>query len=337
MKTLLRMLLALGLVATMAGCDAFRTLTQSHLKTSQGRAYELLVVCPQPDWEGELGDTLRSILLTPVPYINQTEPLFDLIQINEHGFSGMLADHRNILKVVEDASLDQADISVQYDLSAAPQVILSLQGPNKKSIVAFVSTNRQNFLHVLEKAERDRDIAFAGRFGERTIQDSIKKHFGVRMNIPQGYVLAVSQPDFLWARYEYPSSSLGFFVYSYPYEGPESLSATALIAARNRFAARIPGPANGSYMTTSEVFDPGFRAFRIEERLWCELRGFWDVHGDFMGGPFVSYTTVDTTTNRVFTLDTYVYSPKSHKRNYVRGLEHLFYTIRFPEPAPSPQ
>ena len=84
-------------------------------------------------------------------------------------------------------------------------------------------------------------------------------------------------------------------------------------------------------MITSDAFAPDYRLFRMEGRLWCELRGFWDVHGDFMGGPFVSYTTVDTATNRVFTLDGYVYSPKLHKRNFVRGVEHLLYTVSFPE------
>ena len=83
----------------------------------------------------------------------------------------------------------------------------------------------------------------------------------------------------------------------------------ALLAARNKYAARIPGPSDGSWMTTSEVIPPAYRMFRLEGRLWCELRGFWDVKNDFMGGPFVSYTTVDTATNRVFTLDCYVYAP----------------------------
>lgn len=131
------------------------------------------------------------------------------------------------------------------------------------------------------------------------------------MTVPKGYVLAADEKDFLWARYEYPTASQGFFIYSYPYQGKESLSPGALLAARNKFAARIPGPADGSYMTTSEAFEPDYRMFRLEGRLWCELRGFWDVHGDFMGGPFVSYTTVDTATGRVFTIDCYVYSPKT--------------------------
>ena len=44
---------------------------------------------------------------------------------------------------------------------------------------------------------------------------------------------------------------------------------------------------------------------------------------------------VDTATNRVFTLDCYVYSPKNHKRNYMRELEHLLYLISVPDKTPA--
>ena len=331
MKTIFRIALAAAVVATMAGCKAFRTLTDSRLKTAQGAPYELIVVCPQQEWTGEVGDTLRAIFTAPIPYLNQTEPLFDVLRVTERGFTGMVADHRNILKIVEDPSLAATNIAVQYDVTAEPQIVLTLQGPDDKALTDYLSEHRESLVQVLEKAERDRAVKFAEAFSEQRVAKAIKSTFGVDMTVPKGYVLAADEKDFLWARYEYPTASQGFFIYSYPYRGKESLSPGALLAARNEFAARIPGPSDGSYMTTSEAFEPDYRMFRMEGRLWCELRGFWDVHGDFMGGPFVSYTTVDTATGRVLTIDCYVYSPKNHKRNHVRGVEHLLYLLKFPE------
>lgn len=331
MKIIIRTLLAVLLVASAVGCDAFHTLTKSKLKTAQGKPYEMIVVCPQQEWTGEVGDTLRAILTAPVPYLNQTEPLFDVLRVTERGFTNLVVDHRNILKVVVDPTLPQAAVAVQYDLTSEPQIVLTLQGPDDKTLVDYLSTHREELVHVLEQTERDRAVKYNRAFNNPGIEQSIRKTFGIDMSVPKGYTLAVNESDFLWARYEYPTASQGFFLYSYPYEGPQSLSEKALLAARNRFAARIPGPADGSYMTTSEVFPPEYRMFRLEGRLWCELRGFWDVAGDFMGGPFVSYTTVDTASERVLTLDCYVYSPKLHKRNFLRGVEHLLYGIRFPE------
>lgn len=331
MKTLFRIALAALLTAAMTGCDAFRSLTESKLKTAQGKPYELIVVCPQQEWTGEVGDTLRAILTAPVPYLNQTEPLFDVLRVTERGFTNIVVDHRNILKVLIDPSLPQTSVAVQYDVTAAPQIVMTLQGPDDKSLVEYLSAHRAELVQALEKAERDRAVKYGEAFDNPGIESAIRKTFGVEMAVPKGYTLAADEQDFLWARYEYPTASQGFFLYSYPYEGPHALAPEALIAARNRFAARIPGPSDGSYMTTSEVFPPEYRMFRLEGRLWCELRGFWDVEGDFMGGPFVSYTTVDTATGRVFTLDGYVYSPKLHKRNFLRGIEHLLYGVRFPE------
>lgn len=330
MKIITRIVLAALLVASAAGCDAFRTLSKSKLKTAQGRPYEMIVVCPQQQWTGEVGDTLRAILTAPVPYLNQTEPLFDVLRVTERGFTKMVVDHRNILKVLVDPTLAQTSVAVQYDVTSEPQIVMTLQGPDDKSLVAYLSQHREELIHVLEKAERDRAVNYNLAFNNPGIESSVRKIFGVRMSVPKGYTLAAEGPDFLWARYEYPASSQGFFLYRYPYQGPQSLSEEALIAARNKFAARIPGPSEGSYMTTSAVFPPQYRMFRLEGRLWCELRGFWDVAGDFMGGPFVSYSTVDTATGEVFTLDGYVYSPKLHKRNLLRGVEHLLYGVKFP-------
>ena len=331
MKTFSSWLLASALLLAMTGCDAFHTLDKK--KSAQGRPYELIVVCPQAEWSGEVGDSLRAVFTTPVPYLNQNEPLFDILRVTERSFKDMIADHRNILKVVVDPSLEQAQTAVEYNVTSEPQIVLTLQGPDDRSIVEYLSDKRSDLVHVLEQAERDRDIKAYTSFNNPGIEAAAKKLFGVEIHVPKGYVLAKQTDDFLWARYEYPTASQGFFIYSYPYEGPQSLSLEALVKARNRFAALIPGPADGSYMITSDAFEPDYRMFRLEGRLWCELRGFWDVEGDFMGGPFVSYTTVDTETNRVFTLDGYVYAPdlnKPRKRNYIRGIEHLLYTISFP-------
>ena len=332
MKTFFRGISLLLIAAAVVGCDAFHTLNKK--KSAQGRPYELIVVCPQMEWNGELGDSLRAVFTAPVPYLNQAEPLFDVLRVTERGFKDMIADHRNILKVVVDPEVQQAEAAAEYNVTSEPQIVVTLQGPDDKALVEYLSQKRNDLLHVLEQAERDRDVQAYSTFNNPGIEAAIRKLFGVEIKVPKGYVLAKQTDDFLWARYEYPTASQGFFVYSYPYEGPESLSLDALIKARNKFAALIPGPSDGSYMITSDAFEPDYRLFRLEGRLWCELRGFWDVEGDFMGGPFVSYTTVDTETNRVFTLDGYVYAPdlnKPRKRNYIRGIEHLLYTIHFPE------
>ena len=316
--------------AAFTGCKAFNTLTAQHHAQSQGSPYEVVVVCQQPQWEGEVGDTLRSILTEPVKVLNQREPLFDVLRVTNQTFTKLARQHRNILKIEVGPAISDTLMGVQYDLTAAPQIVLTLQAHDDRMATAYLSNHREDILHVLEMTERNRSIAYAQKFNEQFIEGRIRELFGVNMKIPKGYNIRNEQDDFIWISYEYPSSSQGFFIYEYPYKGKESLSLNSLLAARAKYASRIPGPSDGSYMITAEMYEPDYSTFRLEGRLWVELRGFWDVANDFMGGPFVSYTTVDTVNNKVFTIDCYVYSPKEHKRNYLRALEHLLFSIEFP-------
>lgn len=324
-----RIALSLLLVAGLAGCEAFHS---SRRKTAQGAPYEMVVVCPQNEWTGALGDTLRALINQPVPYLNQPEPQFDVLRVTERGFTNMVVDHRNILKILVDKAVPEASAAVQYDVTAEPQIVMTLQGPDEESLIDYIGAHGAEMLQAFEQAERDRTLRNNERYDEASVAKALHKNFGIGMHVTKGYLLAADTPDFVWARFEYPTASQGFFVYSYPYTGPDALTPEALVAARNAFAARIPGPSDGSYMTTADAFAPGYRMFRLEGRIWCELRGFWDVHGDFMGGPFVSYTTVDEKNRRVVTYDAYVYAPdlnRPRKRNYIRALEHQFYSIRF--------
>ena len=331
LKHLLQCLCVALWAAAATGCDALRSLRDNTGMTAQGRPYELIIVSGHDTWNSPLGDSLQAVFSAPVPYLAaDTEPLFDVLRINEQGYTGTVARHRNIVEVVVKPSIEQAGAGVRYDVTAEPQVIVTLQGPDEASVTAYVSEHRDELVQLFEQAERDRAIRYAEQYFSQEVMRVIKERFCVDMKVPRGYIVAKSESDFVWARYEYPQASQGFFVYSYPYEGPQSLTHEALLAARNRFAARIPGPSDGSYMTTSPVIETDFRMFRLEGRLWCELRGFWDVENDYMGGPFVSFTTVDQATNRVFTLDGYIYSPKLNKRNFLRGIEHLLYQVKFP-------
>ncbi len=300
-------------------------------ETSQGKPYELIVVCPQPQWDGALGDTLRVVLAAPDPYLDRVEPRFDLLHVTEKGFTKFVYRHRNILKIVADPEVAEPQAGVQYDRTAAPQIEVTLQAPDYQAVTDYVSEHRAELLQLFESAERNRAVAYAATFRDNKISGVIHDIFGVEMDVPSGYLLAKQTDDFVWCRLEYPQASQGFMIYSYPYEGTQSLSPEALKEARKRFVKNVPGPSDGSYMTTSPVYEPEYRMFRSEGRLWAELRGFWDLENDFMGGPFVSWSTVDENTGRVVTLEGFIYSPNKSKRNYMRGVEHLFYSFRVPD------
>lgn len=332
MKHLLHtLLLALVVAGFLPGCDALNKLSDAKRNSSQGAPYEVVVICTQPQWESALGDTLRVILRAQDPYLNSAEPLFSLFQVTPRHLTKIVSDHRNRIDVDIDPAYAQASAEVQYDVASSPQIVVTLKAPSEGMLTDYLSENRESLVQLFEKTERDRDIAYARNYNEKFIGEQIEKTFGVRMTVPKGYVLAKQTADFMWMRYEYPSASKGFLLYSYPYTGKMSLSEGEVQAMRLKFAAEVPGPSEGSYMTTSSVFPPQYRLVKIGGRTWAELRGFWDVENDFMGGPFVSYSTLDEATGRVLTIDGYIYSPKLDKRNFMREVEHLVYMIDFPK------
>ena len=341
MRVFIQIFVAAVTLISAIGCDSFRSLTGAK-KTAQGSPYEVLVVCDGREWESPLGEELRTVLGTPVEMLNQVEPMFDIVRITARDFKHLLPSYRNILKVLCSPEVKETAILAQYDVVASPQIVLTFQGPSTAAMVEYLRQNGESLLQVLEIAERNRTIEYARKQGAKALEKIVREEFDIELPISNGYLFRAESDDFVWASNEYPVASQGFFIYTHPFNGKVSITTEALVKARNDFAKRIPGPSDGSYMTTVKripnIEDDGYVDFlpqrkvvKINGREWIELRGFWEVERDFMGGPFVSYTTLDERDGELLTIDCYVYSPKYGKRNFLRPLEHLVYGVKFPK------
>ena len=140
MKRTLLFSLVMLFAVSMTACKAFHTLSDNR-KAAQGRPYELVVVASQPVWVGELGDSLRALLAAPIPYLPQQEPEFDVLRTTPDGFKNIVAEHRNILKVLVDETVQEASVAVEYDVTAAPQLMLTLQGPSEKAVIDYLAVH----------------------------------------------------------------------------------------------------------------------------------------------------------------------------------------------------
>lgn len=319
-------MLAASLMFAMMSCN----IVSGDFSTATGRPYEMVVSMDQRLWDGPVGDTVRSILGEPVHMINQAEPMYDVVPVNPAGLKGILIRHRNILEIKVTPEVKKPSSSALYDVYARPQILVTVAAPDTKSLLEYLSANRVELQQIFEITERNRSLAAAERFNEQDIENEVFKTFGMDIDIPKGYLLRSKKgDDFMWISNEQGLSSQGLIIYSYPYSGEEDFTPGRMLARRNEFVKRIPGPSDGSYMTTAD-FEPDVRFLRIDGRPWAEMRGFWDVAGDFMGGPFAGFSTLDTATGRVVVVDCYVFSPKNPKRNLVRTVEHIVYSVDFP-------
>ena len=62
-----------------------------------------------------------------------------------------------------------------------------------------------------------------------------------------------------------------------------------------------------------------------------ETRGLWRIQdGEAMGGPFVSLTRLDQVNGNVITAEAFLFAAGQKKRNAMRQLEAVLYTMKMP-------
>lgn len=198
-----------------------------------------------------------------------------------------MSKHRNILILRTGDRYPVSDMTARYDVNAQPQLEVTVTSPSTDSLAAFLHRYGADLTRLFEITERDRLVARAEKYRDPKIGPLIREKFGFEMSIPQGYRVRLDTTDFLWISFELPLASVGFMIYTYPVAdstaAARNTSAGNIIAARNAAVMQVPGPSDGSYMSTSTAVMPDQKILTVHGRRWMQVRGFWDVTGDFMG------------------------------------------------------
>ena len=168
------------------------------------------------------------------------------------------------------------------------------------------------------------------------LNNIIKSKFGFNIQLPGGFVVASEDDSFIWLRQSMhkvkQDVELGILIYEEPYTDTSLFNPQYILDKRDSYTkVHIEGPSVGSYMITSTGFiEPVFKSMDdFISSYAVETRGLWMVENDFMGGPFISFSFLDPEMERVITLDGYVYNPSDLKRNFIRQMEAIFYTVDF--------
>jgi hypothetical protein len=326
MKRVLWALMACLLVFT--GC---KTKTKRPLLPNvSGKAGEVLVVIERPDWEADLGVSIREALASDTPYLAQREPLFSLSNVTPGNFSNMFKMHRNLLLINVNPQNVSSGVVYKNNVWAQPQAVVQVNAVDGAQALALFREASPVIAEYFEQNERDRIIANAKLYEERALQAPVEKVTGGILHFPSGYRCRKYTDDFVWIADEKQYTNQTVLVYKYPVDGPDVFTQEKIIAARNAIMkANVPGPVEGSYMTTSEAEEPVTRSLRYHGRDFMETRGFWEVEGDFMGGPFVSHSFYSPDGKDIIVLEAFVFAPRYDKRQYLRQVESLLYSFEW--------
>ena len=333
MKTKFGIVIILALAVIVTACDENRN--RSGKSRSTGGTAEILAVVQNDDqWNGRIGDSLRHFFCDYQYGLPQPESRYDLKHIKAAGFSDLFKNHKCIIEVEINPALEKAMAETAVDKWAAPQRYVKISAPNITTWVELFDQQKEVYQQWFNKVEHQRIQSVFRATKDEAIEAAIAKKFGFKLTVPQGFYIAKDEPEFLWLRKELERSSADIVIYQTPYLDTLQFEAPSLLAMRNMMMQQyIPGPSEGSYMGTETEFVPPLvtTVNDFPAGYTREMRGMWKVENDYMGGPFVSYTFVNSKTGKLVTVEGFYYEPNQKKRNMMLQLESIAYSLQFVE------
>jgi len=306
--------------------------TQGLLPNVSGKVGEVIVVLDKDNWDGDLGAAIRDVLGGDCPYLAQKEPLYTLVNVSPTGFGDLFKVHRNLLIFTLDPAAETEGTVYRQDVWSRPQCIIQVNAKDGKSALNIFQQDSDRILGTLEQAERDRIINNCKKYEEYPLAVTVTEMVGGSPHFPMGYKLKKATDNFIWIADEKQYTNQGIFIYKYPASDKENFTVENITEHRNKILQEnVPGMFENTYMTTATYIPPTSEFLRFRGRQFTQTRGFWEVQGDFMGGPFVSHSFYGPNAEDIIVLDAWVYAPRFDKRQYLRQVESIIYSFEWDE------
>ncbi|MDR2836776.1 MAG: DUF4837 family protein [Bacteroidales bacterium] len=298
---------------------------------AHGLPGEIVVVMSNERWNSESGNILKAVLATESETLPMEEPLFALHQIEKSEFNQINMLHRNIIFQEINSNIEQSYIKLIKDKYAKNQSFIHIIAKNQTEFVKIVLEHKDELIDIFLTNERNQFLKQFEKYNNKPAAKKLSARYSINMIIPQNFTLDVENENFAWLSKETKKYTMNILVYTYPLTDSTELTAQYLIEKRNEVVKEnIPGENDGSYMTTETKYNyPTFTLSKHKKLDTGILQGLWKVHGDFMGGGFVSYSKIDRPRNRVVTVEGFVYYPNHEMRDLIRELDAILYTFDF--------
>lgn len=343
-------------IVALWSCETSPEERKALLPDSTGQLTELVVVVDTRTadslFKERVSDVFRKRIEGHPP---PGEAMFSVLFADETFFQGFFQKHRNIIvllnlenierlkKILPTSTLDKL-VSLrakkpgtfgvlQEDVFAKNQKMFYVLANNKAEMDTVLQESRYE---ILELALKHENITGKRKLlGTRHPEDDVfyqkcikEKNFGIRK--PESYRIAIDNEELVWLRKSSTTSELeqGLLMYEAPYRSIDDLSTDSLLKFRNEWVKKyIPGEIEGSYMKYSDALTPVRKDQDFKEKFGVEIRGWWDVEGDFMGGPSYIRAVVDESRGRIVFAEGFVFYPNEDKARPMRELEILVNTL----------
>lgn len=331
-------LVAIILLLVLTGCwsqDGART----PLPGVVGPRGEVLVVCADGVWAGEVGDSLRAALQRPYPVLPQMhmenyEPMFDLVQKPLEEFNKFWKPHRNVILIDIADRKDTQEPSFKFYKGryAMGQTFIEGKARAQHELAIEISDRALEMESYIHKKEVSRSAGITFLSTDEALERDVQEVTGVQMSIPKGCYAVAIDSAFTWLDRQQTrlkgsnnhDVQQGIFMHSEPYTGPEQFALDRILDRRDEVTSEgVKGPTEGSFMSVERRMQPTYEEITHKGAIAAEVKGLWRMENDFMGGPFYSLTMYNKATSSLVTVEGYTYAPYFDKREYMREIEGI--------------
>ena len=291
-------------------------------KTS-GAINTISVIIEDQLWNGEVGDSIRNKFASPVIGLPEEEPLFTINQFPIQLLEGFATASRAII-IVKKANENKFEIKKnQY---ASPQNVFHISGKTAVEILQLLEEHSPEIIRYIKQAE----ISESQRINQKALLPAglFKKQFQLSLQVPSNFEQVMRKPNFVWLKKNSISGSSSLLLYQLPLKTIRtSTVSAAILSMRDSIGKYIQGTEPQTYMISETGYTPYFFKSTLDHRLAYETRGTWQLQNDYMSGPFINYTIVDSINKRLVVLEGFCYSPSKEKRDVMHELDAIMHSV----------
>ena len=346
-----------GLLLLAASCTSEMRENLESEPVAFGPMNHLVVVADSSLWASAVGDTFDYYFAGAYPILPQPEPIFDIRFFTPQQL--MVENERRELRTyIFLADLDQKDspvtrmvekdmgaekvdealrdkgykITIAKDKWAKGQLLIYMAGKGRSALIESIKSQYSGVIERIRKEDAPRLDAgiYLGGTND-TLQEEIRRDLGVSLKIPYDYFRAMYDPAkrAIWIRKETKALSSNILIQVLPYSDKKQLTKEGLKAIRGQLGKYVASEVPDTYMVTNDVDLPMLTSAGTFQNYYSvETRGIWEMHNDFMGGPFFGLLVLNPNNNQLYYLEGFIHAPSENKREFMQELEYVIRTAK---------
>lgn len=298
--------------------------SEKKLPVSTGTMAEVLVIMQKTVWNSDVGTYVKNFLQQDFKGLNASEPIFIPRYIEPQQFDGIYLTFRKILRVTIADTVKKNRILFIIDPHAHPQLLVDVYATDDSSALLALKQFESKIIADFKETEITRlKEVFRDNMNVK-IKKHLSDHFGFYMVMQESFYIAKTDQNFAWLRFEPRDYSIGILVYTRKFKDSTQLRPDSIIAYRNLITKKyIPGQLEGSYMSAEDQFSPEVDTINFNYIRAIEIRHLWKTVNDYMGGPFLSYTFLDSLKSNIINIEGYAYYPNHDKKELMLHIEAI--------------